>query len=227
MTDICAGHDRVLYVLRQLFVGDAAVDDVIRHVAHGHFAVDFVRRDDVDVGIAFQGMADIVCRFRRLQLQDLVDIAVAVPDGDIPAGLRRRPGHLCLIAVRQFAVIQIIRVFDLEELAFDAVDEAVELVIVQILHGRLEIHRRRFLGISHLIGLLHVTRDAPAEKTVQEAARNQAQRIEEEVLPFLPRELGFLQSRLYVGVIPGLRFDFNQQGFEILLPVKDTARVLK
>ena len=82
MTDICAGHDRVLYVLRQLFVGDAAVDDVIRHVAHGHFAVDFVRRDDVDVGIAFQGMADIVCRFRRLQLQDLVDIAVAVPDGE-------------------------------------------------------------------------------------------------------------------------------------------------
>lgn len=45
--------------------------------------------DDVDLGIAFQGMSDIVCLFRRLQLQDIVDIAVAVADSDIPAGLRR------------------------------------------------------------------------------------------------------------------------------------------
>ncbi len=89
MTDIGTDHDRILNVLGQLLIGYAAVDDVFGHVAHGHFAVHFLRRNDIDVRVAFQRMTDVFGRLRRLQLQHLIDVAVGVANGNIPAGLGR------------------------------------------------------------------------------------------------------------------------------------------
>ena len=100
MTDIGADHDRILNVLGQFLIGYTAVNDVFGHVAHGHFAVYLLRRDDIDVRVALQRMTDVFGRLRRLQLQYLIDVAVGIANGNIPAGFSRGLRHFRMIARR-------------------------------------------------------------------------------------------------------------------------------
>lgn len=72
---IGAGHDCILDVLRQflfdmplLMTCSAMCRPMVTSLYMRH------RRYDIDVGISFQGMTDVFGRFRRLELQHLIDI---------------------------------------------------------------------------------------------------------------------------------------------------------